>query len=161
MRKIAEAAASLSRGRPGAETFALQVAQAISDVRRPALGVGDVLESFGCDRLPEAVRDAVVEDTAAQVRSETGGHWNLDEALWIRSEHEGRGYGVELAAVMTDPSKYVWWNLFRIDVGEEDGQWCVGRVGAEPFLPSDPSLDRATADIRDALIGTGWRRVSR
>lgn len=157
--KIAQAADSTRRGRSGAETFALQVTQAISDVRRPALNIGDVLESFGCDRLPGAVRDAVVQDTAAQVRAETGGHWIPDEALWIRSERASRGFGVELAAVMTDGGQNVWWNRFRIDVGKKDDRWCVAGVGAEPFLPEDPSIDRADADIRDSLVGIGWREI--
>lgn len=154
-----EQAAKNASGSMSAERFALTVSQAVMDVRKP-VDMPMLLGRVGCDSLPSSDRDALIAEVEQQAAAGFGRRWDTTATMWIRSQVDGASRSVELAGVVKiADGSYTGWNKYRVDVEQAANSWCVSGVSAEPFLPSDPSVPRERANIRDALEGPGWRAV--
>ncbi len=157
--KVERAARTVGDDHVSAEEFALALSQSVMDVRE-AVDMRSLLADVGCDALSARTRSALIGEVEGQRRSGLGRYWSTDQTMWVRSQVEDRGYAVEIAGVVhiTDGS-YTGWNTYRVDVERSPGGWCVSEVSAQPILPKDPAVPREKADLREALVGDGWRAV--
>lgn len=157
--KVERAARTASNDHVSAEEFALALSQSVMDVR-DAVDMRSLLADVGCDALSVRTRSALIGEVEEQQRSGLGRYWSTDQTMWVRSEAEDPGFAVEIAGVVhIADGSYTGWNTYRVDVERSPGGWCVSEVSAQPILPKDPAAPREKADLREALVGDGWRAV--
>lgn len=120
-----------------------------------------LLDAVGCSDLPRSLRASLVADNKQFRRNRQDRKWRARTPLWLRTQRDGAGYGVEIAGVVTDTGgSSTFGQRVRVDVGREGAVWCLRGIGTSGISLDDPSTDLAFADLRDQLHGRGWRRVA-
>lgn len=158
----AVAARSGTRVRVSAESFAVQVAQVLIDVRHGVSG-NEVLARIASDDLPDEVRRYLAQDVDSIQQSRLERHLDPAAGAWIRSRLVGPADApirveTELAAVMvSEPIGFRKWYRTRYDVVWEDGRWSLIGFSDGSFGPKTAPL--TPAERRDFLPGPGWRFV--